>query len=106
MDYSSKDILNAFIILDSWKYQVKKQVDMKKEMKEFRVNEDEMINWIDKRFDSNTKKLHTSYEIASFTKPKDMKVLQALVMITSQKIQIEIDEAMVIMTFNIIEGHV
>lgn len=47
IDLLSIPFLNTFIILDNWKYHVKKQVDLNKERKDIMVNEDEIINWID-----------------------------------------------------------
>lgn len=47
-----------------------------------------------------------SYDISSFEKYQDRKVLQALMAILGKKTQIEDDEAMMRMAYNIIETHV
>ena len=54
VDYSPATIANAFAILANWSFHVKKQIDLKKEKWDFYQNEDDMINWIDKRYVRNT----------------------------------------------------
>lgn len=39
------------------------------------MNGGEMINQIDERYDDDTTKLHTSYDITYFRNPQDMEVL-------------------------------
>lgn len=63
-----------------------------------------MINRIDERYARNTKNLLQSYDIALFEKSQDREVLQALAMILGHVTQIEGDEAMVRMTYNMVEG--
>lgn len=47
-----------------------------------------------------------SYDIASFEKSQDRKILQELVVILVKKIQIEANETMMRMAYNIIESHI
>jgi len=66
-----------------------------------------MLSWINRRYQDNRKaQLWPSYQIALFERKIDRKMLQALVMILGKKIQIEVDEAMVLIAYNIIEAHI
>lgn len=65
-----------------------------------------MINWIDERYAKNAMKLQQSYYISLFTQYRDRQVLQALDIILGRVTQIEVDEAIVRMAQNIVEGYV
>lgn len=61
-----------------------------------------MINYMDERYVWNTTKLLKIYDIALFIKPIYGQILQALMVILGLMIQIEEDEVMVRMDFNIV----
>lgn len=64
-----------------------------------------MFNWIAKRYASDADKLYSSYNTTLFIRHQDREVLWVLDVILGQKTQIEADEAMIKMTYNIIKAH-
>ena len=106
LDYSLEAIIQEFAIPVDWTFHIKKQINLKHEKEGFYKNDQEMLDWIDERYEGCTKKLLQSYDITLFEKDRDRKVLQALAIILGKKIQIEVDEAMMRIAFNIIEAHI
>lgn len=94
LEYSPQVIVHTFVVLTDRSFHIKKQIDLKKEKVDFYQNGSEMLDWIDER-----------YDITSFEKYQDRQVLQVLVVILGKKTQIETNEAMMRMSYNIIEAH-
>lgn len=85
---------------------LQKQIYLKREKEDFYQNNSKMLDYIDERYKVRCTKLLQSYDITSFEKSWNRKVLQALIVILGKKTQIEAYEAMMRMAFNIIEAHI
>lgn len=75
MNYSLEAIMHAFTIPIDCTFHIKKQIDFKHEKVYFYQNEPKMLEWIDERYKGRTTKLLQSYDITSFKKSHDRKVL-------------------------------
>jgi len=73
---------------------------------DFYQNNVEILDWIDERYEGRCTKLMQTYDITSFKKYQDRKVLQALAIIFGKQTQIEANESMIRMAYNIIEAHI
>lgn len=65
-----------------------------------------MFNYISKRYEEKKDKLYSSYNITLFSKLKDREVFLVFVVVLGLKIEIEANETMVRMTYDITEAHI
>lgn len=75
VDYSWVAIINAFTIPLSWTNRMKKQVNLKKEAKNFKNNNIIMFDWITKCYDGNKDKLYPIYDTTLFIQEIDRQVI-------------------------------
>lgn len=106
IDYFFIAIISSFIVPSNWSSRIKKQVDLKKEAKDFKKNGTIMFSWIAERYDGNKNKLYPIYNITLFTRAIHREVLGDLAIILGLKTKIEIDASVVYMTYSIIQAHV
>lgn len=106
LEYSCTAILNTFVVPNEWDLYVKKQIDLKKEKRDFYQNKDDIINQIDQRYTKNVMNIQQRYDISLFSQSRDRQALQDLVVILGWVTQIEEDEAMVTMAYNIVEVYI
>lgn len=65
-----------------------------------------MFIWIAKRYEGNKDKLYSNYNKTLFSRSKDKEVLKVLSVILGLKIEIEIDEVVIRMAYNIIKAYI
>lgn len=65
-----------------------------------------MFGWIAERYKGDKDKLYSSYNTTYFNRSKEREILWALPIILGLKTKIKVDEAIVTMTYNIIEAHI
>lgn len=76
---------------------------LKQKELDFRSNDIIMYGWIAKRYEGKKDKLYTNYNNALFSISKDRVVFLALIVVLRLKTKIEVDEAILRMTYNIVE---
>jgi len=57
LDYSPKAIVQAFAIPTDWSFHTKKKIDLKHEKEDLYKNNQEMLDWIDERYEGCTTNL-------------------------------------------------